>query len=89
MYEDVTEIDSDFSEELESNLNSDLGKIKDYFNVSRLSLYAHKYDYIVIGTYKSLAKMPKMSIHINNDDEPLHKVTFSKYIEMLIDTNLT
>ncbi len=88
MYYDATKIDSDLTEELESNLNSDLGKIKDYFNVSRLSLDAHKCDYIVMGIYQSLAKMPKMPIHINNDHEPLHKVTRSKYIGMFIGTNL-
>ncbi len=33
---------------------------------------------MLMGTYQSLAKMPEMSIHINN--EPLHNVTISKYI---------
>ncbi len=36
--------------------------------------------------YQSLAKMPEMSIHINN--EPLYKVTISKYLGMFIDSNL-
>ncbi len=36
--------------------------------------------------YQSLAKMPEMSIHINN--EPLHKVTITKYLGMFIDSNL-
>ncbi len=35
---------------------------------------------------QSLAKMPEMSIHINNED--LHKVTISKYLGMFIDSNL-
>jgi hypothetical protein len=41
---------------------------------------------MLIGTYQSLAKMPEISIHINN--EPLHKVTISKYLGMFIDSNL-
>ncbi len=77
MYADDTEIDSaskpDCPEELENNINSDLCKISEYFNM-------------LIGTYQSLAKMPETSIHINN--EPLHKVTISKYTSMFIDSNL-
>ena len=45
-----------------------------------------KCEFMLIGTYQSLAKMPEMSIHINN--EPLHKVTISKYLGMFIDSNL-
>ncbi len=41
---------------------------------------------MLIGKYQSLAKMPVMSIHINN--EPLHKVTISKYLGMFIISNL-
>ncbi len=73
-------------EELENNLNSDLYKISEYFNINRLSLNAHKCEFMLIGTYQSLAKMPEISIHINND--PLHKVTISKYLGMFIDSNL-
>ncbi len=41
---------------------------------------------MLIEMYQSHAKMPEMSIHINN--EPLHKVTISKYLGTFIDTNL-
>ncbi len=41
---------------------------------------------MLIGTYQSLAKMSEMSIHINN--EHLHYVTISKYLNMFIDSNL-
>ncbi len=90
MYADDTEIDStskpDCPEELENNLNSDLCKISEYFNITRLSLNVPKCEFMLIGTYQSLAKMPEMSIHINN--EPLHKITISKYLGMFIDSNL-
>ncbi len=41
---------------------------------------------MLIGSHRSLAKMPEMSIHINN--KPLHKVPIYKYLGMLIDSNL-
>ncbi len=89
MYADDTEIDSaskpDCPEELENNLNSDLCKISEYFNINRLSLNVPKCEFMLIGTYQSLAKMPEMSIHINNN--PSHKVTISKYLGMFIDSN--
>ncbi len=91
MYADDTEIDSASTprcpEELENNFNSDLCKISEYFNINRLSLNVPKFEFMLIGTYQSLAKMPpEMSIHINN--EPLHKVTISKFLGMFIDFNL-
>ncbi len=90
MYADDTEIDStskcDCPKELENNLNSDLCKISEYYNINRLSLNVPKCEFMSIGTYQSLAKMPERSIHINN--EPLHKVTISKYLTMFIDSNL-
>ncbi len=71
MYADDTEIDSaskpDCPEELENNLNSDLCNISEYFNINRISLNVHKCEFMLIGTYQSLAKMPEMSIHINNE----------------------
>ncbi len=39
-----------------------------------------------IGTYQSIAKMPNLMIHINN--EPLKKVWIAKYLGMYIDENL-
>ncbi len=81
-----SEPNPDRPEELENNLNSDLCKISEYFNINRLSLNVPKCEFMLIGRYQSLTKMPEMSIHINN--EPLHKVTISKYLWMFIDSNL-
>ncbi len=90
MYADYTEIHSaskpDCPEELEKNLKRDLYNISAYFNIKRLNLDVPKCEFILIGTYQSLAKMPEMSIYINN--EPLHKVTISKCLGMFIDSNL-
>ncbi len=41
---------------------------------------------MLVGTYQSLAKVPDIRIHINN--EPLKQVTVSKYLAMKIDSNL-
>ncbi len=73
-------------EELDNNFNSNLSKISEYFNINRLSLNVPKCEFMLIGTYQSLAKRPEMSIHINN--EPLHKVTISKYLGIFIESNL-
>ncbi len=87
MYADDIEIDSASQpacpEELVNNFNSDLCKIIEYFNINRLSLNVPYCDFMLIGTYQSLANM---SILINN--EPFHKVTISKYLGMFIDSNL-
>ncbi len=42
--------------------------------------------FLNVSSCQSLAKMLEMSIHINN--EPLHKVTISKYLGMFIESNL-
>ncbi len=90
MYASNTEINfaskPDCPEELENNLNRYLCKINEYFNINRLSLNVPKCEFMLIRTYQTLAKMQEMSIHINN--EPLHKVTISKYLGMFIDPNL-
>ncbi len=89
MYAYDTEIDSaskpDCPEEPENNLRSHLCNISEYFNINNLSLDVPKCEFMLIGTYQSLAKMPEMSIHINN--EPLHKVPISKYLGMFIYSN--
>ncbi len=41
---------------------------------------------MLVGTYQSLAKVPNIRIHINN--EPLKQVTVSKYLGMKIESNL-
>ncbi len=43
-------------------------------------------EFMLVGTYQSLAKVPDIRIHINN--EPLKQLTVSKYLCMKIDSNL-
>ncbi len=54
------------------NINSDLSRLKSYFDINRLSINVTKCEFMQIGTYQSIAKMPNLTIHINN--EPLKKV---------------
>ena len=61
MYADDTEINSavksEYSAELESSVNSDLCRLKPYFDINRLSLNAQKCEFMLIGTHQSIAKM--------------------------------
>ncbi len=86
MYAYDTEIDSaskpDCPEEPENNLHSHLCNISEYFNINNLSLDVPKCEFMLIGTYQSLAKMPEMSIHINN--EHLHKSLFLNILACLL-----
>ncbi len=71
---------------LENNINSDLSRLKSYFDTNRLSINVTKCEFMQIGTYQSIAKMPNLMIHINN--EPFKKVSITKYLGMYIDENL-
>ncbi len=42
--------------------------------------------FMLVVTYQSLAKVPDIRIHMNND--PLKHVTVSTYLGMKIDSNL-
>ena len=90
MFADDTEIDSAAkpvcSAQLESNINSDLCKVKQYFDINKLSINVQKCQFMLIGTHQSIAKMADVRIHINN--EPLKHVSVAKYLGMYIDSNL-
>ncbi len=90
MYADDTECQSaskpEHYKELESTINNDLYKVKEYFDTNKLSLNVPKCEFMLVGAYQSLAKVPDISIHINN--EHLKQVTVSKYLGMKIDSNL-
>ncbi len=72
--------------ELETSINNDLYRVKEYFDTNKLSLDVPNCEFMLVGAYQSLAKVPYIRIHINN--EPLKQVTVSKYLEMKIDSNL-
>ncbi len=90
MFTDDTEIDTaekpEYHEDVQNNLNADLFKIKDYFNYKRFICNIPKCEFMLIGTFQSLAKMPDIHVHIHN--EPLNQVTVAKYLGMFIDSNL-
>ncbi len=90
MFADDTEIEDTCKPEehstLENNIKSDLSRIKLYFDTNRLSINVTKCEFMQIDTYQSIAKMPNLMFHINN--EPLKKVSIAKYLGMYIDENL-
>ncbi len=77
MYADDTECESaskpEDYKELETTNNNDLYSIKEYFDTNKLSFNVPKCEFMLVGTYQSLAKVPNIRIHINN--EPLKQVT--------------
>ena len=71
MFADDTEIDSaaksECSAELASNVNSDLNKVKQYFDISMLSRNVQKCKFMIIVTHQFIVKMADVIIHINNE----------------------
>jgi hypothetical protein len=90
MYADDTETEDTCSLknpiELQISLNEDLSRLKTYFDVNRLSLNIKKCEFMLIGTYQLIRKMPHLNIHIDN--QPLRQVSVAKYLGMFIDQNL-
>ncbi len=90
MYADNTECESaskpEDYKELETIINNDLYRVKEYFDTNKLSLNVPKYEFMLVGIYQSLAKVPDIRIHVNS--ELLKQVTVSKYLGMKIDSNL-
>ncbi len=84
MYADDTECESvskpEDNKEWETTINNDLYRVKEYFDTNKLSLNVPKCEFILVETYQSLANVPDIRIHINN--EPLKQVTVSKYLGM-------
>ncbi len=90
MYADNTEYESaskpEDYKELETTLNNDLYRVKEYFETNMLILNVPKCEFMLVGTYQSLVKVPGIRIHINN--EPLKQVTVSKYLGMKVYSKL-
>ncbi len=90
MYADDTEMEDSCKPEdsikLETNLNSDLIRLKEYFNLNRLSINVAKCEFMLIGTYQALKKILNINVHI--DGEPFNRVSVAKYVGMYIDANL-
>ncbi len=73
-------------DELQKSINDDLSCLKTYFDDNRLSANVDKCEFMLLGTYQALLKIPSPQIHINN--EPLRQVSVAKYLGMYIDENL-
>ncbi len=72
--------------ELQKSINDGLSCLKTYFDDNRLSVNVDKCEFMLLGTYQTLRKIPSPQIHINN--EPLRQVSVVKYLGIYIDENL-
>ncbi len=90
MYADDTEIEdsckSEDSIKLETNLNSDFSRLKEYFNLNQLSINVAKCEFMLIGTYQAFKKILNINVHING--EPINRVSVTQYVGIYIDENL-
>ncbi len=90
MYADDTEYEAaskpEDYKELETTINNNLHRINEYFETNKLNHNVPECEFMLVGTYPSLAKVPNIIMHINN--EPLKQVTVSKYLGMKIHSNL-
>ncbi len=84
MYAEDTECESaskpEDYKELETTINNDLYRVKEYFETNKLNLNVTKYEFMLVGTYQSLAKVPNTALHnirIHINNEPLKQVTVS------------
>ncbi len=90
MYADDTEMEDsckpEYSIKLETNLNSDLSRLKEYFNLNWLNINVGKCEFMLIGTYQALKKI--LNINVNINGEPINREWVAKYVGMYIDENL-
>ncbi len=70
----------------EDNLNSDLSRLKEYFNLNQLSIKVARCEFILIGTYHALKKILNINVHI--DGELINRVSVAKYVGIYRDENL-
>ncbi len=54
---------------LETNVNSDLSRLKEYFNLNRLSINVAKCEFMFIGTCQALKQILNINVHINGDND--------------------
>ncbi len=52
---------------LETNLNSDLSRLKEYLNLNRLSINVAKCEFMLIGTYQAVKKILNKNVHIDGE----------------------
>ncbi len=69
-----------------TKVNDDLSFLETYFDDNRLSVNVDKCEFMLLGTYQALRKIPRPQISINN--EPLRQLSVAKHLGMYIDENL-
>ncbi len=90
MYADDTKMENSCKPEdsikLETNLNSDLSRLKEYFYLNRLSINVAKCEFMLIGTFQALNIILYINVHING--ELINRISVAKYVGMYIDEHL-
>ena len=91
MYADDTIISfqSDKFDELETLMNIEIGKLKEWLNVNKLSLNVAKTEFMVIGSRQRLATFDDHEISVIVDNDQLERVENSKSLGLTIEVNLT
>jgi hypothetical protein len=91
MYADDTNISfqSNKLDELEDLVNIELGKLKEWLNVNKLSLNVAKTEFMVIGSRQRLAKFDDHEINVFVGNDQIERVNSSKSLGLKIDENLT
>ncbi len=60
-------------------INIDLHRVKEYFDTNKLCLNVPNCEFMIVGTYQSLAKVLDIRIHINNESETSRCIKISEY----------
>jgi hypothetical protein len=75
--------------ELEDLINIELGKLKEWLNVDKLSLYVAKTEFMVIGSRQRLATFDDHEINVFVGNDQIERVNSFKSLGLKIDENLT
>ena len=91
MYADDTNISfqSNKLDELEDLMNIELGNLKEWLNVNKLSLNVAKTEFMVIGSRQRLATFDGHEINVFVGNDQIERVNSSKSLGLKIDENLT
>ena len=70
-------------------MNIELGKLKEWFNVNKLSLNVAKTEFMVIGSRQRLATFDDHEINVFVGNDQIERVNSSKSLGLKIDEDLT
>ncbi len=70
-------------------MNIELGKLKEWLNVNKLSLNVAKTEFMVIGSRQRLATFDDREINVFVGNDQIERVNSSKSVGLITDENLT